>query len=615
MRSISIIIVFFVISTALASAGAPSEAVNFLSSKMAEIKGEIPAAAATGNLPAPKCGTPVTVAIHRLETETHDMALEALQGREDTLSQTFGGPHILVHYTLNGSHAPYQVNVDTNPADGVPDYINRVLESFEYVWDYETGTLGYNEPLTDFGRGGDDRYDVYVVNLGAGFYGFTVPEDVIGQYRANSFIEIENDFNGTRYATHPVDGMQVTAAHEFFHAVQFAYDALEFDFDNINDPNTYRPWWLEASSTWMEDIVYDNINDYLGYLPYFLPYSWMGLGSFSYNYGDPRSYHPYGACLWPIYLTEKYVIDIMREIWTTCGAVGGYNALNAMQSALQARGSTFSDGFLEFAVWNFHTDTFADTTHFYSEGAAFPAGVDTTHYITGLTYQPVDIGYQAHPPEHLAANYIFVEPRAEPGGIVVNIDGLDLVAASWHVAILGYWPDESVWIDMGVDPSTGYGGEEWRDWDFYQQLVVIPTVSGLTPQPGQNYPYAGWVAFDSTLVGNPDLSAGFKLLSAYPSPFVISGGGSEIVMPYSLDKRYNKSDIKILIYDGSGAMIKKINSVVALPSTSPGSHSNGITWDGKNDHNEYVASGIYIAHMESGGKSSSLKIAVINSYR
>jgi len=35
-------------------------------------------------------------------------------------------------------------------------------------------------------------------------------------------------------------------------------------------------------------------------------------------------------------------------------------------------------------------------------------------------------------------------------------------------------------------------------------------------------------------------------------------------------------------------------------------------WDGKNDKGEIVASGIYIIHLEGAGKSSSLKIAVVN---
>ena len=48
---------------------------------------------------------------------------------------------------------------------------------------------------------------------------------------------------------------QVTAAHEFFHAIQFAYDYGE------------DAWMLEATATWMEERVFDKVNDNRQYLP------------------------------------------------------------------------------------------------------------------------------------------------------------------------------------------------------------------------------------------------------------------------------------------------------------------------------------------------------------
>ena len=48
--------------------------------------------------------------------------------------------------------------------------------------------------------------------------------------------------------------LKVTAAHEFFHAVQFAYDIGE------------DGWFMESTATWMEEHVYDAINDNLQYL-------------------------------------------------------------------------------------------------------------------------------------------------------------------------------------------------------------------------------------------------------------------------------------------------------------------------------------------------------------
>lgn len=612
MRKLFIGMLFLPLSAVSASNGSTDDAIEFLKTRMAEIKGEITGEEISGDLPDPKCGTPVTVAIYAMMSQRYDEELKTLVQRPDYLPDTLGGENILVHYATVGTHAPYQVNVDVDPANGVPDYIDSTLYIFEYVWNYVTVTLGYDTPPLDNGLGGDNRYDVYVENLGQGFFGFTSPDVDVGQQRVSSFISIENDFNESQnYRNRPLDAVKVTAAHEFFHAVQFGYDALEFDFDDPDDWTTYKPWWLEASATWMEDVIYDDINDYLGYLPFYYGYSWMGLGTFSYNYGDPRAFHPYASCVWPIYLTEKYGVEIVKDIWERCGTIAGYNTLHATNDALLSRSSSLSTGFLEFSVWNFHTGDFADPVNFFSEGNLFPE-MDTATYVGQLVDYPRNLGNVLRPPEHLGANFIVIRSGFEPGGVQVNFDGRDLSNASWHVAILGYSQGESEWIDMLVEGNTGDGSEEWRDWNFFDNVVVIPTVSGLAPLYNQ-FTYSGRVSYDATLIGEGDPNPDFKLMSAYPSPFIISSETSSMRIPYSLDKRYSKVQMGIWIYDASGGTVAEIPKT-AIPSSGPGLHHSGALWYGKNDNGEYVASGIYIVHMEAEGKSSTTKIAVVNNF-
>jgi flagellar hook assembly protein FlgD len=166
---------------------------------------------------------------------------------------------------------------------------------------------------------------------------------------------------------------------------------------------------------------------------------------------------------------------------------------------------------------------------------------------------------------------------------------------------------------MLVEENTGDGSEEWRDWNFYDNVIVIPTVSGLTPLYNQ-FTYSGRVSYDATLVGDEDPNPDFKLLDAYPSPFVIGGETSIMRIPYSLNKRYSKIQLGIWIYDASGVPVAEIPTT-AIPSSSPGLHRSGATWSGKNDKGEYVASGVYIIHMEAEGESSTSKFVVVNKYR
>ncbi len=481
------------------------DAVAFFQNKLAEIKGDVPLPLSDLDIPAPKCGTPVTAAINRMKSYGFELPSSALETRPDYLPLSFGGANVLVHYADTGSHASYEAGIDTLPADGVPDYINRIAEIFDYVIDMETGAvnlgkMGFNLPPADNGRGGDNRYDVYVVNLNPGYYGFTMPEGVAGQYQISSFIELENDFLGTSYQNNPLEAVRVTAAHEFFHAIQFGYDALEFDYDDVGNPDTYKPWWLEASAVWAEEIVYDSLNDYINYLPYFFNYPWMNLGTFSYDLGNPRAFHPYASAVWPIFLTEKYGPDIVRQIWEGCASVPGYNTLVAANNTLAQYSTTLSKAFLEFSAWNYHTDIRANPALYYSEGASFPA-VAQTGYISQPDSTPHSIGGFSNSPEHLGANYIVVQTGQNPGGLSITFDGDDITGPGWHTAVLGYSAAGSEWLDLAVNPNTGIGAMDWYNWNIYDNIIIIPTVSGVSPYYNIAYDYAGSVAYDTSLSG------------------------------------------------------------------------------------------------------------------
>ena len=205
----------------------------------------------------------------------------------------------MVHYSVMPGDTN-AVSTFDGDANGTPDYIDTVLTTIEYVWNYEVSTMGYTAPPPDSGGGGDDRYDVYLHKIP--FYGQTVPEDEIGDnpnspfvtesHAFTTYLELHNNYTGF-----PLTGsaaIKVTAAHEFYHAIQIGYDKYESN------------WMIEATATWSEDEVYDDINDNRNYMPdwFRFPQYPLDAGTFaSDNIYDP-DLHKYGSWIFFRYLSE-----------------------------------------------------------------------------------------------------------------------------------------------------------------------------------------------------------------------------------------------------------------------------------------------------------------------
>jgi hypothetical protein len=515
--------------------------------------------------------------------------------------------HFKIHYVTEGDSAvPSQA--------WVVDTCGKVLE---HVWDTETGVLGYNQPPSDDwypdSNGGDGKYDVYLLDLGPyNYLGYTEGENFISQYSlsATSFIVLDNDY--LDWVEHsPVEWVQVTFAHEFFHAIQIGYDATECEYVNQR-PKFY---WMEMSSTWMEDMVYDNVNDYLGYLPSFFNHPEWSLKTFGVPLVDPLDevLHPYGSCVWPIYLSEKFGRDIIKDIWDKCGEVPENNAIDyplgksATDKALEARGSNFEDAFREFTVWNYFTGERAIPDQFYSEGNIFGSSswngmvwVDTANQYH--RHYPVNVTNFPYFPENLAANYVvFITPLNDStGGIEINFNGK---SGNWKVSTIGYDPNFLPVIDsMYVDIESLDGVAEVRDWTNFSEVVMV-TACVTRPTGAHKYEYSA--NYDSSLHGPATYPETDTIKQNYPNPFVIEDGNSITKFPLSLKGR---SDVSIYIFNVSGELVRKI----FRHSMRAGNYDeNSPSWNGKNEEGEYVSPGIYLYHVKTKNSDVIKKMAVI----
>lgn len=250
---------------------------------------------------------------------------------------------------------------------------------------------GYRSPLPDGTSGGNGLLDIYLQDLGnQGLYGYCDSDDPpvgTGPFDAPAYCAFDNDYQEFPGHT-PLENLQVTAAHELFHAVQFAYDYYE------------DGWFMEATATWAEDEVYDDVDDNVQYLsesPLSQPQQSMDHFSGLRQYGDWIFFR---------YLTERNseseggLPTLVRDIWELAdGAEDGPDdySIEAVAHALSARGAGLRPTWARFAAANRRPGST------YKEGAAngYPAAELTAR--VGLTGSHRGSGMVTRTLDHLSA--------------------------------------------------------------------------------------------------------------------------------------------------------------------------------------------------------------------
>jgi hypothetical protein len=578
----------------------------------------------------PICATPIFLEVkanwERLSARTRKMLQQDVERPTYSYTEyTYDTPdgHFKIHYVRDGDNAVYNPHVDQN-VNGHPDWVDTVAMVLEHVWDTEITALEYRQPPSDGwypgteDNGGDDKYDVYLLNLTGGtpqYLGYTKGELFLpgSLTSATSHIALDNDYIGyvgpiphTQF-----EWLEVTAAHEFFHAVQMGYDGAEYE------DAPFRPYWMEMSAVWMEEMVYDDVNDYLGYLRFFYDYPEWSLKTFSDDNSD-KALHPYGSCVWPIYLSERrypsvpngFDNTIIRDIWQRCEEVPGNNAIynpggeSATDGALAARGASFEEVFREFTVWNYFTGDRARTESYYSEGEDFPQmKVDDLHRHT--TY-PVFSPSGPNHPENLGSNYVVFVPDAQldTGGVRIEFNGHE---GDFVVSAVGYKSYPHAPFD-----TSFIGVAKIYDWMAYDEVVMIPAVVTRSPDDYWIYDYQAF--HDSSLTGDYIPPEEDRVLQNYPNPFVIKIESDRTFFPFILS---SPSRVRIDVFNLSGERIRTIRPQRDI-TLSREEYTDlaslrelDLFWDGRNEEGEYVSSGVYLYRFRTDRATEVKKIAVI----
>ncbi|MGN6723753.1 MAG: MXAN_6640 family putative metalloprotease [Marmoricola sp.] len=244
--------------------------------------------------------------------------------------------HFAIFYTLTGNNA-----ITT-------DYLGDVEAVLANVWNTEINQMGYQAPLSPYSN--STVTPINLCNIATDLYGYCAPASSLNGISYTAACTLRNDYtsllNPRLDGPDPLAPLKVTAAHEFFHAVQFRQDA--------NEPL----WLMEGTAVWMENEVYPDIHDYLQYLlatgikEPLVPFN-VFVDQSSFSSGAIWPFTPYGDFAFFKALSGFLGSPtVVREIWNYLGRHPTVGALRALTDVTLSHKQTLTSVMLNYANWN-----------------------------------------------------------------------------------------------------------------------------------------------------------------------------------------------------------------------------------------------------------------------
>ncbi len=462
-----------------------------------------------------------------------------------------------IHYNTTGTDIPrYDASMS------VEQNVQQVAIALDSSYKFEVTTLGFLPPPPDNNLGDDNKYDVYISNLG-GVYGFTMTDGAsIGNQKYTTYIVIDNDYVGF-YST-GFAGMQVTVAHEFHHSIQLG----SYTGDKVNTDL----FFYELTSTSMEEFVYDSVNDYYAYMPAYFNNTSVSLGNTD----------GYEIAIWNIFLKDKFGFDILRRQWELLPQV---RALSAISTSISENNSTFKDAFHEFGTWCFFTKHRAKQGEYFEEAVKYPIAKS----VVSITFDPPDETLMVNS-KAVVNSYLAFINQINAGYtdtliiLVTNGDYLNSLSApatnySFEYKLFDYQAAGSIKLNEGFDYYFIFNVDEPEVWSHSEFL---------------NNEKIGEYKFFT------------KYTYAFPSPFIY-GKNTYIFLPVSVAAE--SVDLNIyspsmdLVYIASSNTIDNNNVINGQP---------GIKWNGLSNSGEQLASGVYIYVIKAGDETTLGKLVIFN---
>ena len=481
------------------------------------------------------------------------------------LDETYDNGKFRFHYTTTGSNAV--TTADTN-SNSVPDYIDQMSAELNYVVAVELTFNSFTEPPSDDfysannDNGGSGAYDVYVRNAGAGVYGYVQPELYANNNGNNehssgvnevnaiaSYMVLRHNYSG--FGNTELENIQVTAAHEYFHAVQFGYDGWE------------ESWVMEATAVQMEEIVYDDINDCYQYMS-----SWFNNPQQPLNLDNSSRW--YGSFIFFEYVNSHLSDEAIREFWEhsiTHDSYYGEYSVQTLDEAFDDLGSSFTEMLNGMSVANRVMSSSSAAAPFdYEEADTYsstPSTFSTVSYSAGTDETVTSTNLQEN-----AAQYIRLTSDDPVLATLTNDDGPDSYLELHAIMTYG----DSAWTvwsgsPINIDPT-----------DATQVYFVVVSQNDA----GSDFDYT--LTFtDGAMSTDPEIPDKFSISHTYPNPF-----NPQTNIQIDLQ---NPQRVQVYIYDIKGQMVKTLvnRQLVA------GQHV--FTWNGRNYQGLPVSTGTYFVRI------------------
>ncbi len=497
-------------------------------------------------------------------TETRQKVLKSLLQRPvlDTSIVSSSGK-FRIHFNTTGANVPHYVS-QLSPLE------NALLaaESIDSVYRFEVEYLDFPFAPPDNGNGGDDLYDIYITYQGGGLYGATYFEDEIGSgtNRFTSYMEVDNAYVG--YYSAGVNGLLVTMAHEFHHAIQGGNYILRIGAPNSGG-DTY---FYELTSTAMEDFVYGDVNDYVAYL-----------GSlFSFPDRPMPLHNGYDYAIWNKFLKERFGFGIIKQQWEMMPTL---RAITCISNSLISNGSSFPRAMNQFGIWTFYTSYRSIPGVFFDDAALYPV-VSVTNSAFVPPSVPVTINSGT-----IANNFLRFINSSEGDTLYSIISNGDAVTSLQNTTTT--MPFTYTLYNSGTIGSRELNSSYSSDFEVDQSTYwsVSEILNGL-------------ILREDTTIISPSENISY----AYPNPFYYSKTyltGSYIFFPVDFQAG---ETVDVNIYSTGMFLVRSGKAIISL---LPGG-KKGIGWDALNDKNEKLPTGVYIYAIKKGNDLIKGKIAIFN---